>query len=308
MNLSLFCTIPSILVTNKNLDPKACLLFGVIAGLTQNEFGYCWAGNAYFAEIFDVDERTIRRWLQNLKEEKVIKIQILKDGIKTSRRIWICLDFSKIYSSGHNCPSQADIFVHRGTPRPYINNINTKNKYIAQQAAPAVAEAPAIPSFSKKRKKVPEEYFEVAERVMLTQTQKASLLKKAGNEETYEKWINRLSIWKIDNCVEDGSDFHCIFKWVISAVKSDEAKLVMKTNLAESTIRKDQMLAEKIWNQCKVRPEKDIVLSGKYIEFIQGVNSPSILLEFGSKDFKEKCYEQLRKRKITLEEKFRNTN
>lgn len=63
----------------------------------------------------------------------------------------------------------------------------------------------------------------------------------------------------------------------------------------------DRILAEKIWNRHKGRPQQDISLSAKYLEFIQGVNAPSTVLEFGSRDFRNNCLEQLRKRKLTTE-------
>jgi Helix-turn-helix domain len=303
MALSLFTTIPSILVTNKNIEAKATLLFGVIGGLCNNDYGYCWASNEYFAEMFDVDTRTVQRWLKTLKDEKIIKIEVGKDGIKTSRKIWICLDFSKIYSRRQNCHGRHDKSVAEGTPSPYIYNKKDMNIDIAQQAAPAVANAPASSSsFSSKRKKIPEEKSEVAPGVFLNPTQKAQLLKKLdGNEDKLNKCLTKLSDWKIGQSIQGGNDYMSICKWVIGAVKSEEVQVSQKQAFAENRSRSDQIIAEKIWNKCKGRRENDIVISAKYIEFIQGVNAPSIVIEFGSKDFLERCKEQLRKRKIEIE-------
>ena len=54
----------------------AKLLYGEISALSNKE-GYSWASNRYFAELYNVDDRTIRRWLKFLQEIGCIQIEIV---------------------------------------------------------------------------------------------------------------------------------------------------------------------------------------------------------------------------------------
>ena len=56
-----------------DITPNAKLLYGEITALCSKE-GYCWASNNYFAELYDVDVRTIKRWVSELLGIEAIKI------------------------------------------------------------------------------------------------------------------------------------------------------------------------------------------------------------------------------------------
>ncbi len=66
------------------LSPNAKLLYAEITALS-NKHGYCWASNAYFAHLYDVDKRTITRWVAQLAERGHIKISM--DENRQKRRI-----------------------------------------------------------------------------------------------------------------------------------------------------------------------------------------------------------------------------
>ena len=57
-----WAVIPSPVRYDENLTPSEKLLYGEISSLT-NKTGYCFAANAYFAELYGLTERTIRRML-----------------------------------------------------------------------------------------------------------------------------------------------------------------------------------------------------------------------------------------------------
>ncbi|MEX1377296.1 MAG: helix-turn-helix domain-containing protein [Eubacteriales bacterium] len=86
-----YAIIPADVRYDKQLSSSEKLLYAEITALTHKE-GYCWATNAYFAELYSVDRRTIQRWLDKLKKYKYIKIQLkYVRGTKQveSRKIWI---------------------------------------------------------------------------------------------------------------------------------------------------------------------------------------------------------------------------
>jgi len=57
---------------NKNLCANAKLLYAEITALT-NLNSNCYATDSYFAELYDVDRRTIQLWLSELEKNKLIK-------------------------------------------------------------------------------------------------------------------------------------------------------------------------------------------------------------------------------------------
>lgn len=84
---SYFATIPADVRYDGNLVPNAKLLFGEITALCNKE-GFCWAGNDYFSELYNVDNKTISRWISSLVKGGYLSVQILKkEGNK--RKIFI---------------------------------------------------------------------------------------------------------------------------------------------------------------------------------------------------------------------------
>lgn len=69
------------------ITSSAKLLYSELTALSQIE-GYCYAGNAYFAELYSVEERQVRRWLNELTLLSVIRIEF-HNG---QRRIYILDD------------------------------------------------------------------------------------------------------------------------------------------------------------------------------------------------------------------------
>lgn len=108
---------------DRHLCANAKLLYAELTALTQVS-GYCWATNGYFADLYNVDERTIKRWLQNLVEQNYIEIETKKDGMRWERKIFLknCLRRdNSVQTKGQKCPDRRDKNV------PIINKqVNTK--------------------------------------------------------------------------------------------------------------------------------------------------------------------------------------
>ena len=69
---SYYAVIPANVRYCKDIPMGAKLLYGEISSLT-NEKGYCWAKNSYFEELYQVDKKTIIRWINKLIELNFIK-------------------------------------------------------------------------------------------------------------------------------------------------------------------------------------------------------------------------------------------
>ena len=83
----------SILTANvrydKNLKANEKLLFSEITALS-NKYGYCTASNRYFAELYQVTERSIQDWISNLVQYGYITTTLVsKDGQIIGRKIYL---------------------------------------------------------------------------------------------------------------------------------------------------------------------------------------------------------------------------
>jgi hypothetical protein len=77
-----YANIPATVRYDKRLTPNAKLLYGEITALCNQE-GYCWAMNAYFADLYGVSKTSISAWIGNLKEAGHITVQMnYKEGSK----------------------------------------------------------------------------------------------------------------------------------------------------------------------------------------------------------------------------------
>lgn len=138
-----YAIIPASIRYDMELIPNAKLLYAEITALCTKE-GYCWATNEYFANLYNVNEKTITRWLNDLKENGYITTSIetkrYDDGtVKRIRYIFIISQQNHIEVSLQNhtdnfVQNHTDIHTDKNVPYhtdknvPYNNTIYN-NKY-----------------------------------------------------------------------------------------------------------------------------------------------------------------------------------
>lgn len=77
-----YAIIPANVRYDKDLVPNAKLLYGEITALC-NEKGYCWASNQYFAELYNVSDRTVKNWISQLADKGYIQRSVkYREGTK----------------------------------------------------------------------------------------------------------------------------------------------------------------------------------------------------------------------------------
>lgn len=76
--------VPSRALTDKRLTSDETRILCQIYMLL-NQQGFCQATNTYFANLNDVTERTIRRWLKSLQDKNYIKIEYIENNGKKNQ-------------------------------------------------------------------------------------------------------------------------------------------------------------------------------------------------------------------------------
>lgn len=71
-----YAIIPATIRYDKNITPNAKLLYAEITALC-NEKGYCWASNAYFAELYGVSKTSISNWISSLQKNGYISVDMI---------------------------------------------------------------------------------------------------------------------------------------------------------------------------------------------------------------------------------------
>ena len=70
-----YAIIPASVRYDKRLPANAKLLYGELTALS-NEKGYCWAGNDYFAGLYEVSKTSVSKWVSALRDAGYIEIQL----------------------------------------------------------------------------------------------------------------------------------------------------------------------------------------------------------------------------------------
>lgn len=124
-----YAIIPAPVRYCKDITPNAKLLYGEIAALCGKE-GFCWATNAYFANLYEVGASTISEWVASLSRNGFIRVSV-DPSRGNLRKIYLCDDSRRIIQDTSSEKSggsseKADEGL-RKKPKPHIEN-NTMNK------------------------------------------------------------------------------------------------------------------------------------------------------------------------------------
>lgn len=123
---------------DKNLCSNAKLLYGEISALT-NTSGVCWAGNLYFANLYNVSVETISRWVSSLRDAGHITVEIDKAAGNT-RKISLAYPIDEKINT--YCAKDQEVLTKRSIAidenvksyiRKNITNNNTSNKQTPAQ-------------------------------------------------------------------------------------------------------------------------------------------------------------------------------
>ena len=120
-----YAIIPANVRYDKDLSANAKLLYGEITSLC-NDKGYCWATNQYFANLYEVSDRTIQNLIKQLADKNFIHIHI----VNNSKRL-IYINFTP--HENNFIPGMKKISYPYEKNFTHNNKENNKNEYINEQ-------------------------------------------------------------------------------------------------------------------------------------------------------------------------------
>lgn len=119
-NPNYYAIIPADVRYDTELSANEKLLYSEISALT-NKVGYCYATNTYFADLYNVDKRTIQRWIENLAHKGYIIVDVERDekNAVVKRIIHLVTKLSPPHDKNVTTPGDKNVTTYNN-----INNIN----------------------------------------------------------------------------------------------------------------------------------------------------------------------------------------
>jgi hypothetical protein len=142
---SFYAIIPASVRYDKRLKPNAKLLYGEITALCSKE-GFCWADNNYFGLLYEVDHKTISRWISSLENAGYLMVEHFQDKGNT-RKIYIDTMVQSLLTK-KSLPSDKKVttlVIKKSLPSdkivtPIYESITISNTMIREQTAIAFLE------------------------------------------------------------------------------------------------------------------------------------------------------------------------
>ena len=158
---SYYAILPAKVRYDKNITPNAKLLYAEITTLC-NDKGYCWAGNAYFAELYGVTKTSISTWISSLQKNGYIDVQLIyKENSKEIQSRHISIADNIPMKDNLHTPMKDNLHTYERnlnggmkeilTDNTIINNIK-KDKIISKDIITQKQKS-LIPKETKKAKK-----------------------------------------------------------------------------------------------------------------------------------------------------------
>lgn len=161
-----YAVIPGEVLFCRELTHGAKVLYGMLTSLCDRE-GYCWATNDYLAEVFDLSESTVTRWLSQLERLGFIRSEMVTTPKGSERRIYAGLfvvtrgGVRKNDEGGVRKNAEGGVRKNDDTPQGRIFNINNQTKNIPPIIPPEGGSragdektgraAPAVPKWKPER-------------------------------------------------------------------------------------------------------------------------------------------------------------
>ena len=120
-----YSIIPAHVRYDKELKPMEVIMYGELTALS-NKYGYSYASNNYFAELYNVHKKTVSTWISNLKEKGYFDTVVIRDEnmTVTERRIYITAPYPSNHGEGY--PQKSGDPIHKKTEENNTRINNTR--------------------------------------------------------------------------------------------------------------------------------------------------------------------------------------
>lgn len=103
-----FSIIPSHVRYDTDLKPMEIIMYGELTALS-NFYGYSYATNSYFAELYNVHKNTVSLWINKLRDKNYIRVELIRNENKeiVQRKIYINTPYQQKDLEGYQ---QKDVY------------------------------------------------------------------------------------------------------------------------------------------------------------------------------------------------------
>lgn len=222
-NPNYYAIIPANVRYDKELPAMAKLLYGEITCLTQKE-GFCWAGNSYFADLYEMSISRISKLIALLEARGYISIKVERNKNKEVIRRLIRIKSAEItgapVKNNSTLPPKITGGIAENDKDNIINNNTINNNNTSECGASIEAPAPADPQTPPKE---PKHKHGELKNVLLTDTELNKLKKDYGEQRAMQA-IEYFSEKKAMKGYKYKSDYLALRSWVFDALDEVEQR------------------------------------------------------------------------------------
>jgi uncharacterized phage protein (TIGR02220 family) len=206
---SFIAVLPADVRYNKNLSDAAKLLFAEITSLANKE-GYCWANNAYFAELYGKTTRTISKIISDLEKLGFIELKFENNKNGTLRKIYLSFGGGRKLLGGRKKTSRGveENFHHNNINNNINNNIKNiednlcENSHVVSSSKPKEDKIEAFKKSIERLNEKSGKKYRMTQQDLAGKTDKFKLFEKVLKAYSLEDIIqvidDRCAAWKED--------------------------------------------------------------------------------------------------------------
>ena len=208
-----YAVIPATVRYDADLPANAKLLYGELTALANAE-GYCWATNAHFTALYNVSDRTVSRWIEELIKKGYISREVIRNAKQevTERRLYIN-DLPRNFVGVD--PPDKNVTPPRQKPaNPPDKNVTTSRQKPSNPPDKNVGENNTRENNTREsaRKRTKNAYGELCN-VFLTDTELRKLVERF-NATAVQRTIDRLSCYMESSGKKYKSHYATLLNWL----------------------------------------------------------------------------------------------